>query len=437
MKAYEHLSDQQMADEIATWAGRIAAGEARLLALVAEFDRREAWAGPGLLSCAHWLSWRLGMGLKAAHERVRVARALAALPRTAETFGQGQLSWTQVRAITRVATADDEQTYVEVARHATGAQLEKLVRGVRRARKIVADEVDPELAAHRMRTRVGYDEDGTLVVTMRLRAEDGAVVLAALEQARGELDNERRDANVPESSAPDAAETVPATAPSRQATLAEGMVHLAGSYLAAQRVARPAAARRGRARLVAQVDPLSGWGRLADGELLPPTSLRAVLRCLPGRSRLRPLLAADLSREDLGRSQRLPSPALRELLGAVDGERWRFPGCSRRRKLHAHHVVFWSDGGPTNLANLALLCSRHHTRVHAEGFALTLQPDRTLTVTTAAGLPVSPLPSLPWRPAAELELDIPAVSASTLPPVTAGDRLDLSYAVAVLLQHAA
>jgi len=65
------LSDDQVADAITTWASRIAAGEARLLSLIGEFDRREAWSGPGLLSCAHWLSWRLGMGLKAAHERVR------------------------------------------------------------------------------------------------------------------------------------------------------------------------------------------------------------------------------------------------------------------------------------------------------------------------------------------------------------------------------
>jgi len=113
----------------AIWAGRVAAGEARLLTLIGEFDRREAWSGAGLLSCAHWLSWRLGMGLTAAHERVRVARAPQGLPLLVEAFGAGQLSWTQVRAVTRVATGADEASWVELARSATGAQLESLVRG--------------------------------------------------------------------------------------------------------------------------------------------------------------------------------------------------------------------------------------------------------------------------------------------------------------------
>ncbi len=79
MADFEALTDDELAEQITTWAGRIAAGQAKMLALIGEFDRREAWAGPGLLSCAHWLSWRLGMGLAAAHERVRVAHALQRL----------------------------------------------------------------------------------------------------------------------------------------------------------------------------------------------------------------------------------------------------------------------------------------------------------------------------------------------------------------------
>ncbi len=159
-----------------------------MLDLIRELDRREAWAAAGMLSCAQWLALRCGMGMKTGHERVRVARALGELPVTSEAFHAGRLSWTQVRAITRIATADDEQTYVDIARHATGAQLERLVRGVRRARKIAEDEADPERAAHQMRTRASYDDDGTMVLSMRLPAEQGAVLLAALEQARAELD---------------------------------------------------------------------------------------------------------------------------------------------------------------------------------------------------------------------------------------------------------
>ena len=80
MEPISSLTNTQLSDLITTWSGRIAAGEARLLALIAEFDRREAWGGPGLLSCAHWLVWKTGLSPGAAREKVRVARALADLP---------------------------------------------------------------------------------------------------------------------------------------------------------------------------------------------------------------------------------------------------------------------------------------------------------------------------------------------------------------------
>jgi len=404
------FSEDEVADAITTWAGRIAAGEARLLRLIGEFDRREAWSRPGLLSCAHWLSWRLGMGLKAAHERVRVARALDALPVTATAFGAGQLSWTQVRAISRVATGDDEASWVELARNATGAQLERLVRGVRHAQRTEEDAADPWQAAWRNEAQVSYDEDGTLMISLRLPAEDGAVVLAALEQARAVLDHEVKPAT------PDRAGSSAEASP-RRASLAAGLVQLARIALDAMATTRPEAARRNRSRLVAQVNPLSGWARLGDGELLPPSSLLALET---PAVRLRRLTSGDLTRHDLGRTQRLRSLVLRELLGTMDGERRRFPGCTRHRTLHARHVQFWSQNGTTDLANRLLLCSRHHTLVHAQGFQLQLRPDRSLRITTADELNRNG-----------------QITARTLPPHLTGQRLDLDYAVAVLMQQAA
>lgn len=174
MTRFSTLTDDQLAAEIATWSGRIAAGEAHLLALIGEFDRREAWGGPGLLSCAHWLTWRTGLGLTAARERVRVARALADLPDVQAAFSVGRMSWSQVQAVTRVASADDGVDWVALPRHASGSQLERICRGVRRARKATEAAADAELAAYRMRTTKRYAEDGTLVITIRANAEDGA-----------------------------------------------------------------------------------------------------------------------------------------------------------------------------------------------------------------------------------------------------------------------
>ncbi len=209
----------------------------------------------------------------------------------------------------RVATSDDETSWVELARNATGAQLERLVRGVRRAQRTEEDAADPEEAAWRTEARVSYDEDGTLMISLRLPAEQGRT----------------------ESSA---------EASPRRASLAEGLVQLARIALEAMATTHPEVARRNRSRLVAHVDPLSGWARLAEGELLPPCSLAALET---PAVRLRPLTPADLTRHDLGRTQRLPSLVLRELIGTLDGQRCRFPGCTRVRTLHAHHVQFWSN----------------------------------------------------------------------------------------------
>lgn len=96
------LTLPQLEQELLGLAGRLAAAQSRFLTLLAEFDDRAGWAGPGLKSCAHWLSWRVGMSLRTAHEHVRVAHALRRLPLVAEAFAAGRLSYSKVRAITRV-----------------------------------------------------------------------------------------------------------------------------------------------------------------------------------------------------------------------------------------------------------------------------------------------------------------------------------------------
>ncbi len=157
-----------------------------------EFDRREGWAGPGLLSCAHWLSWRIGLSPGAAREQVRVTRALLELPAVAAAFAAGIMSYSQARAVTRVATLQDGVDWVELARHTSAAQLERIVRGIRRVQVIEQEEADPEQAQWLMRTRRRYDRDGNLVITIITRPEYGPVLEAALQAKRTELDRERR-----------------------------------------------------------------------------------------------------------------------------------------------------------------------------------------------------------------------------------------------------
>jgi hypothetical protein len=105
-----------LGDEIATFAARIDVAEHALITRLRTFDAHEAWGSTGFLSCAAWLSWRIGISIKAAREKVRVARALASLLKVDALFARGELSYSKVRAITRAATPETEQYFIDVAR---------------------------------------------------------------------------------------------------------------------------------------------------------------------------------------------------------------------------------------------------------------------------------------------------------------------------------
>src|SRR3954453_2069992 len=196
MTSLSSMSVDDLADGICLRAGRIAAAQAELLTWIAEFDRREGWSGTGLLSCAHWLSWRIGLSPSAAREQVRVARRLEDLPEVAAAFGDGRASYSKVRAVTRVAEPNDGIDWVELARHSSAAQLEKIVRGVRRARANEAAEADPETAAWKLRTRTRFDDNGNFILTITGPAQHLPVLQAGLAAKRAELQRERDAAPV-------------------------------------------------------------------------------------------------------------------------------------------------------------------------------------------------------------------------------------------------
>jgi hypothetical protein len=488
------LSDDELVVELATWSGRVAAGEGLVLRLLGELDAREAWAQIGVLSCAHWAAWKLGLTLTTAREKVRVARCLRDLPLLTDRMAQGRVSYAQVRAITRVATPANEADWIELARHTTASQLEKTARGVDRCRQDPASGSElPEAF------RTSWDDDGFLVLQVRISPTEAPAVLARLQDARAaeQADRDRLYADLTtdlraspamrgasaEAPAPPFAEpydyheppypVVPqrvglfdepdpagqaaikayrvelkrrqvlrdaarawqdhvqaqagaAELPSARASLADGLVRA---------LLRPEGLKPTTVKLL--VDPTSGWARTRTDDLIAPATLKQVLTTLPGRQialkgplQVRRQTPLDLQRHDLGRHARTVSPALRELLGHLDGERCRFPGCTRTTHLHAHHVRFWRDGGPTDLANLALVCTRHHTLIHAQGFQLVLSPDRTLTVRTTADIPVPHHPTPAPQTAQALDLSTDPYTSEW-----ANDPFNLSYVVAVLLAH--
>jgi hypothetical protein len=173
---------EQLEDQITELAAHISAATFRLLELIREYDLSKGWSGPGLNSCAHWLNWKCGISLGAAREKVRVAHALAGLPRISENFRQGRISYSKVRAMTRVATVDNEEYLLNIALHGTAHHVERLVRNYRQVKRNEALAL--ENARHTQRELSWHlDHDGYWVCRGRFTPEQGALIQSSLEAA--------------------------------------------------------------------------------------------------------------------------------------------------------------------------------------------------------------------------------------------------------------
>src|SRR5947199_9161666 len=165
----------RIGDEIAELSAHLDAATARLLDLIREFDARGGWNN-GFLSCAHWLCYRVGLEMGAARERVRVARALGTLPRLAQALARGELSYSKVRALTRIATPEIEERLLKVGLAGTAEHVERIVRGWRRVDRKV--EMDETARRHKHRTlHVYHDEDGVGIIRAPLEPQAGDVLI--------------------------------------------------------------------------------------------------------------------------------------------------------------------------------------------------------------------------------------------------------------------
>jgi hypothetical protein len=420
----------RLGDEIAELSAHLDAATARLLDLIREFDTRGGW-NTGFRSCAVWLSWRVGLDLGAARERVRVARALGFLPRLARALATGELSYAKVRALTRVATRETEEQLLAFSRAGTAAHVERLVRGWRRVDQFAEGRETARRYASRT-LHVYQDEDGMVIVRGRLAPEAGAVLMQALTAARDTL--YRQTINV-------SAEThgdVPAEMPSMAQQQADALALVAETAL--HHGIDPGAPGE-RYQVVVHIDapvladPVApGQSVLEDGaHVSAETSWR--LACDASRVLMRH--DADGRVTEVGARTRTIPPALRRALHHRD-RGCRFPGCGLPFG-QGHHIRHWAHGGPTTLSNLALLCRRHHRAVHEEGYRVERQPDGGLRFSRPDGRPLGEVPPLAVvrdnpvevlrarHDAEGLHLDARTSMAGWL-----GERFDLGYAIDVL-----
>lgn len=335
--------------QITELAGHLTAGTYRFLVLLAEYDRLEGWSDGATHSCAHWLNWQCGIALGAAREKVRVAHALRELPLIAAAMERGELSYSKVRALTRVAAPATEAALLSMALHGTAYHVETLVRHYRRAQEAAELSREERQQATRGLTYF-HDEDGSLVLKGRLPAEVGELVLKALEAAMEQLPRADVSAETSEEERP-TARRVDALAVMAESFLKHGAQALSGGE---------------RHQIVLHVDAetlAKGTAGRCELEHGPALAAETARRLACDASVIPILEDAHSTPLDVGRKTRSIPPAIRRALQARD-RGCRFPGCTHQRYVDGHHIRHWARGGETKLANLLLLCRFHHRQVH-------------------------------------------------------------------------
>jgi hypothetical protein len=360
-------------DEIATLAAQIDGATYRLLVLVRAFDTEEGWGFDGAQTCSHWLAWRVGWDLGTAREHVRVAHALADLPEISKTFEAGQVSYSKVRAMTRVATASNEALLLEFARHASGSQLERICSAYASCR--AWDNTSVNMLAERRRVSRRSTADGLVSLTITMTPDEADRVTTAIDKA------------AKEHSVTDCRGTV---------NKVDGVVALAESFLGGKNPSR----------VPTEVIVSVSAGSLRD----EATAQR--LTCDAG-------LVAMVEDEEgqvvgVGRKTRVISASLKRALLKRDGG-CTFPSCPNRMFVQGHHIKHWADGGPTELTNLVTLCSWHHRFLHEHGWSVRLDDKQKPTFYNQCGVMARPVVPLPWLTPLATNLSAPAGAHSEDP----------------------
>jgi len=429
---------EKLGAEITELCSYIYAVESRFLSLIREFDEKGYWAQQGLFSCAHWLNLKCGIGMNAAREKLRVAHALAELPKISERFDKGQLSFSKVRAITRIANASNEDYLLMIADHGTAHHVEKLVSKYRTAKRLQDADIVRAQYSNREMTHY-YDHDGCLVIKARLPAEQGALIVKALEMA---MDVQFRDNDVyPKGSSTavhvplgqtsdlesdSETEVVPIAA-----RRADAFTDIAETYMNNNESSGSTADRY---QVVVHVTAVTS--SIEDGPGISSETSRRIacdssVVCIKEDENSEPL--------SIGRRSRSIPPPMRRALRARD-KGCRFPGCTNTRFVDGHHIQHWADGGQTSLDNLVMLCRHHHHLVHEGGFACSKDNDGKITFKNQREQPLDQSPGLPgvaanediqqWIDREFFEADIDSESCAAR--WHAGERMDWQAAVSAL-----
>ena len=346
------------------------------------------------------------MSLREATGLCRVADRIDDCPKTKEALVAGELSLAKAAAITRVATDTTEDTLLSYARHAP-TELEAITRAYRR----VTETTDDDQQRHDRRYLTTYfDDHSDYVINGRLTPDAGAVVDKALAAARDKIGFD------------------PAVGGS--GLNADALVAVAESAL--DSIDPGSGGDRYQVVVHVTDDALShGLCEVEPGAEISPETARRIA-C---DSAIVEVVHTGEGDPVAGRKARAVPARMRRALKARD-RTCRWPGCTARGHYDAHHIVFWTNGGPTHLQNLVLLCRFHHHRVHEGGYKL-VKDGKRFRFFAPAGWEIPPAPE-PHPPGGDLETAVSDLGVhvdpdATLPAQFVGET-DIDLAVHCLLQ---
>jgi len=326
----------------------IAAAQVALLDVIAEVDRRGAWRDSGARDLAHWISIRYGVSWWKADRWIKAAAALHDLPGVADALERGELGLDKVVELCRFATPETEGELIGWASDLTCATVRRRADiEVRAAREETVEfERDRSL-------RYWYEDGGRRFgLEARMPSAQGAVVAKALARV---------------------VDQIPVMPSEDDGAYIEARRADALLALCSQRIAADADADRATVVVHASLEALEGRRNVETehGAVMPPEALQR-LAC-----DARVQVVAENDAGDavaFGRTRREPSTSMMRQLRHRD-RGCRFPGCGSTAFANAHHIVWWSRGGATDLDNLLLICGFHHRLVHEHGWAIQRAPD--------------------------------------------------------------
>jgi hypothetical protein len=347
-------------DKVAELTGQRNAIDGQIVEIVAEIDRDELWGATGARSVPGLVAWMTGVSPRNAETIAAVAHRIEQFPQCAKGMREGRFSLDQVGVIAEHAADGSDAHYAEMAAVATVSQLRNAIKLEPRP------EPEPKPEPRRSISKTSDEQSTTYKIT--LPHDEAAIVDAALDSHRDALiaqwKRDHEDGGAP---------PMPNTA--------DGFMSLVVAGWDAEVAARPHGQRT---TVVVHVDVESRIAALHLGPLLSNDD-RRYLTC---DATCEVWFQRDGRVIGAGRATRTVGRRLRRVLEHRD-RCCVVPGCGATRGLHAHHIVHWEDGGPTELDNLVLVCPYHH-RAHHRGVITITGTAQHLTVTDQAGAPLPP-----------------------------------------------